>query len=264
MSFWDRIKLALGGPPKPRKAVAPQHLPADPHSAPASEEDAFAQSAAARDAFWSRLGTVETDVLGHLISPTLMGGPAWPTTRQAYRVIRRPTGTVIIATDGLSDPFSENAPGNGFGMELFIETGAIDPEHLGTPGSISGLSKSWAFEVLSHSAGTVADAGGITGQLDQYGALSMELPGVSQSHSIGAQVPAHYVTPDDALGVMLGVPPDFATDVPDMPLSPVRMVAVTVITAAELEAVRAGGAETRKALVAELAARGTHHRSALQ
>jgi hypothetical protein len=48
------------------------------------------------------------------------------------------------------------------------------------------LSRSWAFELLNNAAGTVAEASGILSELDRYGVLSMELPGVSESHAISA------------------------------------------------------------------------------
>lgn len=93
---------------------------------------ALGQSCARRDTYWVSVGMVEQDVLGHLISPDLMGRPAWPTTRQAYRIIRRP-GSIIIATDGMSDPFDDSTrQENDFGMELFIETADILPEHAGS------------------------------------------------------------------------------------------------------------------------------------
>jgi len=40
-------------------------------------------------------------------NPALLGGPKWPALRQAFRVVRRKTGNVILASDGLSDPFDD-------------------------------------------------------------------------------------------------------------------------------------------------------------
>jgi hypothetical protein len=224
---------------------------------------AFWQSCARRNAYWMAVGTLENDMLAHAISPSLRGGPAWPTTRQNYRVIRRP-GTILIATDGMSDPFEPPVTkDNGFGMELFIETADIAPELGGTVGYIWELSRSWAFELLSIAAGSVAQAGGIKSQLKRHGVLSMEFPGVSRSHSIGAQLPARFVTADDCVGILLGVPVvGFPTRIANMPLSPVSIVPVTLITAEELEALRQGGA-ARGALVERLAQSGRHHLSNL-
>lgn len=94
--------------------------------------------------------------------------------------------------------------------------------------------------------------------------LSMELPGVSQSHAIGAQVPQHYVTADDCVGILLGVPVTaFPNRIEDMPLSPIMMVPVTLIEACELQALRDGGTEARRALADTLAQSRRHHLSSL-
>lgn len=200
-------------------------------------------------------------MLGHLISPSFMGGPSWPTTRQAYRVVRR-GNSVILATDGMADPFDEpEMDGNGFGMEMFLETTDILPDHAGRPGSIGGIQKSWAFELLSHFAAQVAKAGGVADTLDSLGALSSESRGVSKSPALSSQVPGHFFTDDDSVGVLIGGPlPDFPARIDDMPLSPVRIVPVVLLTAAELEAIRAGGKEVRLDIVARLAASPSGHR----
>jgi hypothetical protein len=221
-------------------------------------------SAMCLDRHWAAVGVVETDVLSYIISPSFSGGPYWPSTRQAYRVVRR-GDAIILATEGLSDPFDDaEEMGNGFEMELFVETADI-PEHAQGPlGEVDPFKRSWAFELLEHLARTVADAGGITRQLDQYGVLSVELPGFSLSHHMSDQLPALFVTEDDCTGVLLGAPePDFPTRLDDMPLSPVRLVPVVLITAAELDYVRAGGRAARDDLVARLQAAGVGHRSDL-
>lgn len=263
MRVLDWLRRILGGQQSDGSAGKPadESPPDDP---PRRDEEALRQSGARRDAYWAAIGMVETDVLTHLVSPSFTGGPAWPTTRQAYRVIRRPN-TVLIATDGMSDPFVPPvAEGNGFGVELFVETADIAPEHAGKTGEISLLSRSWAFELVSHVAGSVAEAGGILGQLERHGVLSMELPGVSKSHAIGAQLPARFATADDCLGILLGVPvTGFPTRIEGMPLSPVTTVPITLITAEELETLRRGGAAERKALVETLARTGRHHLSSL-
>lgn len=216
------------------------------------------------DRHWRSVGSVEQDVLGHVISPSFLGGPDWPSTRQAYRIVRR-GDSVIIATDGLSDPF-DGAPelGNGFEMELFLETGDLAEGTRGDVGDVTPLMRSWAFDVMRTVAGTVADAGGITHQLENYGVLSVELPGASEAPHLIDQIPRRFVTEDDCVGVLVGGPaPDFATRLEDMPLSPVTLVPVVLITAAELEHVRMGGRKAREALVQQLTAAGHGHRSRL-
>ena len=70
-------------------------------------EDLLEKSAAARKDTWQELGTVEPLVLNDSANPALLGGPKWPALRQAFRVVRRRTGSVILSSDGLSDPFDD-------------------------------------------------------------------------------------------------------------------------------------------------------------
>lgn len=230
----------------------------------AADQAARQASSECLDRHWRSVGSVEQDVLGHVISPSFLGGPDWPSTRQAYRIVRR-GDSVIIATDGLSDPF-DGAPelGNGFEMELFLETGDLAEGTRGEVGDVTPLMRSWALDVMRTVAGTVADAGGITHQLEDYGVLSVELPGASEAPHLSDQIPTRFVTEDDCVGVLVGGPaPDFATRLEDMPLSPVTLVPVVLITAAELEHVRMGGRKAREALVQQLTAAGHGHRSRL-
>lgn len=223
--------------------------------------------AACLDRHWQAVGSCEADVLGFAISPSFMGGPHWPSTRQAYRIVRR-NERIILATEGLSDPFEGvqgDDLGNGFEMELFIETPDIPTHAQGAVGDVAPFVDSWTFELLRCVAGTVADAGGYRSRLERYGVLSLELPGVSQSRAISEQLPAHFVSADDCAGVLIGGPAaDFPTRLDDMPLSPVTLVPVVLITASELDYVRNGGAQAREDLAARLNAAGLGHVSHLQ
>ncbi|WP_434609687.1 hypothetical protein [Pseudomonas sp. R1-7] len=49
------------------------------------------------------------------------------------------------------------------------------------------------MELLEHIAKTVVDAGGITHPLDQYGSLSLELPGISHSYHM-TDLNVHHLT----------------------------------------------------------------------
>ncbi|POA31762.1 MULTISPECIES: suppressor of fused domain protein [unclassified Pseudomonas] len=271
MNFFKKLLVSLKTPLTQDVQPTPQPLelrePVTPGSLTESEvvnQAARQASEACLDRHWGSVGTVERDVLSYIISPSFSVGPYWPSTRQAYRVVRR-GDSVIIATEGLSDPFDDaEGMGNGFEMELFIETADI-PEHARGPlGEVDPFKRSWAFELVEHVAKTVADAGGITHRLEQYGALSLEIPGFSLSHHMSDQLPRLFVTDDDSTGVLLGAPePDFPTQLDDMPLSPVRLVPVVLITASELEYVRSGGREAREDLVVRLKAAGVGHMSSL-
>lgn len=261
MDFFKKL-FGLSRPKVAEQPTAPAPEPAMT-AAEAANQAAREAGCARLDLHWQSVGEVEQDVLGYIISPSLMGGPHWPSTRQAYRVVRR-ANSIVLATDGLSDPFDDvEGGGNGFELELFIESPDF-PEAARTPGDVSPFMRTWAFDVLRTVASTVADAGGIGHQLERYGVLSLELPGVSQSPCMGDEIPAHFISEDDCLGVLVGGPaPDFATHLADMPLSPVTLVPVVLITSAELDYVRAGGGQARNDLVQRLQAAGHGHVSKL-
>lgn len=233
--------------------------------AEAAAERAFQATVRVRNRYWAAIGDVESNVIAYTASPSLTGdGPDWPTLRQAYMVIRRDR-SVILATDGMSDPFTIlEGEGNGFGMELFIETSDIPAELAGEKGRLGPIWQSWAYALLKDVADMVAEAGGYVPRLDRHGVLSMEFSGVRASWAASGQVPDRFITADDSIGALVGEPePDFPTRIDDMPLSPVRMVPVVPITAAELEYVRQGGADARRELAARLAASPSRHRGDL-
>lgn len=256
MGMFDWVRGLFGG--------ANDAVPSSQPATSSEPQGAAVLSQARRDAFWQGVGALESDVLGHLISPGLLGGPRWPTTRQAYRIVRREGGTVLLATDGMSDPFdAEDADRtvNGFECELFLETGDLPPDQLGAPGNIEPLKHSWAFELLTNIAATIAEAEGARAAFDAYGVLSIEVPGVSRSHAIKDAVPARFVTSDDAIGVLVGGPaPDFPERIDDMPLSPVRLLPVVLLTAVELAEIRAGDEETRTVIADRLGQTMNRHR----
>lgn len=231
----------------------------------AEAQRAFEASVRARDRYWGAIGEVDPDVIAHIVSPSLTGdGPDWPTTRQAYQIIRR-DGSVILATDGMSDPFEIlEGEGNGFGMELFLETSDIPAEMAGKSEDPGPIMESWAFVLLKQTAITVADSGGCVPALEKFGVLSLEFPGIRSSWPVSEQLPDRFITDDDCIGALIGAPdPDFPARIDDMPLSPVRIVPVVAITAAELEYVRQGGGPARRELAARLAASPSGHRADL-
>jgi hypothetical protein len=215
----------------------------------------FELSVEARDKFWKAIGSVDPYVMANMISPNLTGGAKWPTTRQAYLIIRRGPA-VILATDGMSDPFEDpDNKANGFGMELFIETNDLKLADQPTDPDYERVRKSWAFELLTETGKLIADSGGLLPMLDKFGVISTEFPGVSQSHSIKDQVPARFITGEDTIGILIGQPaPDFGTDMAGTPLSKVRAVPIVLLTAEELNYIRKGGEAARKEIAEKLAA----------
>jgi hypothetical protein len=220
-------------------------------AADAVVDAAVDEAVAARQAVWARLGDVDADVLGPAIDPAFLGGPEWPAARQAFLRVRRP-GSVVLASDGLSDPHMEPElvePGlSGFGVEVFLET--TDPAVAGEGiGSVVGT---WAFHLLYEMAQNVAYMGDVAERLERLGIVSMEL----QDFSIGEG----WDTADGSVGVLLGVPADGLPASVDTGEGTAQLVAVTLLRPAELAHVSTGRAESRAEVAERLAAAGVHHR----
>ncbi len=212
----------------------------------AVEEDdpRWEQWAEARNAYWNGIGTLDDQVVAHLVSPEFMGAPPWPTTRQSY-VITRTDDTVILATDGMTDPFRDDSgPANGFGAEVYLESPALVGANFNT------IAGSWELGALQNFAANVADLGGITGHLEQYGVVSMELPAPEG-------IPEHLVTPQGTVGILIGMDaPDRSAEVALAPGEEIRMIPITLITPAETAYIVSGGGAARGELVEKLAEAG--------
>lgn len=259
MGVLEFLKTLFG---KSTAAVSPSAQTAPLNDDAGSE--AAAETYAKRDHHWATIGRVEPDVIAFMINPQFRGEPAWPGTRQAYRVIRRPH-SVILASDGLSDPFDDgDGTRNGYEMELFIETADVPNGMSGLDGNVAALGGSWAFIILKHVCAQIAEAGGVMDRLERLQALSMELPGVSEEPALLQQLPKEFISDDDCVGILIGAPkPDFPALIPNMPLSPVLLVPIVLLTAAELDVVRGAGAAGRNTVVAKLISAGSGHISRL-
>lgn len=211
----------------------------------AIDDPRYEAFAAARTQTWSAIGKVDDDVITYLVSPQFGGGPAWPTTRQSYRVVR-PAGSLIIASDGLSDLFvgtGSDAP--GFGCEVYIEC----PDLAGA--AFEELKRSWQFQLIENFAQNVAEFGGIEGPLARYGLLSMELPAPDTA-------PKRWVGPRGTVGALIGM------TVTGRPArcrlaesTTIRLVALTLLLPDETEHVIKGGNAARGEIAAILIATGT-------
>ena len=216
----------------------------------AETETIATKTHAALEAAWSRWGTLERDVIAHMINPSFMGGPRWPGMRQAYRVALA-GNAVLIASDGLADPFDAGhgpADTNGLGLELFaVTTDAI--ARAGVGDQVTRFGATWLHDLVFQCAHLAADHGGLAALLDELGALTSEIHDVK----IPASHVARFVNAEGRVGVLLA--PGFAKIPPRIagPLGPIRLVHVQLLTLDELAAVVAGGEPVRKRLVAELA-----------
>lgn len=211
-----------------------------------ADEAFLEQTYAARDRYVRSLGQVSPDVLAPLVNPSFMGGPAWPDLRQAWRVIRRGSNTIVIS-DGLSDPFSDDPePNVGFGLEILGETSDAVPEQV---------QASWLFMLVYHVSQQCAAHGGVRELIDELGLLSLELPSEDGLEVIAG---AHGKT-----GVLLGAAPDDYAAEFDLPGGSVKVVTAKLLFPSELEYAAAQGGPAREELARRFAADGTHHRSSL-
>lgn len=118
-------------------------------------DPAYQKTYDALQAYWEKVGTVEPNVISYIVNPMFLGSPPRPGGRQAFKVIRT-TESLIIASDGLSDPFEEDKceQRNGFEMEFFIEMKGqqnID---------FNDIQSSVAFALIEQTARQVAEWGG--------------------------------------------------------------------------------------------------------
>lgn len=206
----------------------------------------IAQGHAKLGDYWSAIGPSDPDFISYLVNPMFQGKPAWPNTRQAYRVVR-PPGSLIIASDGLSDPFvgTDMADAQGFGCEVYIET----PQFAGA--DFATLRDSWAFALIENFAMNVANWGGVSHQIEKYGVISTEF-------DMRGVLPDSALTEDGSAGFLVNLQPPGRAARIDMPFGPVDIIALTLLTPAELEALRAGGADARHKLAATRAGAEGH------
>ncbi|KAL4859146.1 hypothetical protein ACK3TF_000915 [Chlorella vulgaris] len=219
----------------------------------ATVEELVEQSSAARERVWRSLGSLEPFALGQSPSSSAaMAGPKWPAVRQNFRVIHRPSGNVMIVSDGLSDPFDDIHEGennvNGFGLEFFIETPAAE---IGT--SLTDIKKSWQFQLLYTVSQLAAGHGGISSIIDDMQLLSTEAEGVNEA--IPEERRKALVNRAGRVGALLGLTDtragaaDYVPErIDGMPLTEVRFVNIKLITLAELKLITDRGAEGRRKL----------------
>lgn len=215
------------------------------------DDPRIAETHRAIAAYWDAIGPSDSDVISYLINPMFQGKPEWPNTRQAYRVVR-PEGALIIASDGLADPFvgTDDESASGFGMEVYLET----PDLVGA--GFEDIRASWAFALIEAFAMNVADWGGIAPQLRQHGVMSTELPGLDD-------LPGDWASPTGAAGLLINASSEGRAPSLAAPLGPVLMTPVTLLRPDELAFVAEGGAAARAELTKRLASRGWAHRSSL-
>lgn len=208
----------------------------------------LATACAARDAFYATLGEVDADVLAPLVNPAFMGGPRWPSLRQAWRVIRR-ADSILIASDGLSDPFEDDD-------DVFVPRGHLLEVCIEAPLSAfdgGAVQASWLFDVIYQVSQNVADHGSIDLLVQRHGSVSMALE--------VQDAPKGLEEENGQVGVLLAqgtatIPPSLGT-----PHGAVMLLTATVLQPAEMAHIgeAADKAQSRRDLAAALAASPTGH-----
>ena len=198
----------------------------------------------ARDAYLRELGAVDDFVLAPLMNPAFMGGPAWPSLRQAWRVVRNGPRTIIVS-DGLSDPFEDQPePNAGFGLEFLGETADALPAQLGT---------SWLFDIVYGVSQQAAAHGGFREFIDELGLLSTEVGAPGELKALAG--------PKGSVGVLLGLRPSVGRAEWDLPGGLVKVVTVKLLQPPELAYIIENGEAGRERLRELFAADGSHHLS---
>ncbi|MCA1859473.1 hypothetical protein LE191_05070 [Janthinobacterium sp. HSC-3S05] len=213
----------------------------------------LATACAARDAFYATLGAIDADVLAPLVNPAFMGGPRWPSLRQAWRVIRRPD-SILIASDGLSDPFEDDD-------DVFVPRGHLLEVCIEAPLSAfdgDPVQASWLFDLIYQVSQNVADHGSIDLLVQRHGSVSMVLDLQDAPNGLEDE--------NEQVGVLLAqgaatIPPSFAT-----PYGEVMLLSLTVLQPAELAYISDADdkAQSRRDLAAAIAASPTGHLSVAQ
>lgn len=217
-------------------------------------EEHFDQSAQLRANHWKSIGNLHTDVITHLINPAFMGGPAWPSTRQAFVIVDTPSGT-ILSSDGLSDPYNDfdenpdNQAYNGIGCEFYI---ACD-ENLG---DFDAIKSSWQFSVVYQAAQLAAGNPNIASIIEEHQYVSTEL--------YHCTVPDSFLNEHGRAGVLLGLKSKQVPAQLELSLETIRLVNVTLLTKAELDYITEKGGEARMEIARKLEALPTAGKSFLE
>jgi hypothetical protein len=208
------------------------------------------KNATLRETFWNAVGKLDSDVLAFLINPAFQGMPSWPDLHQAYRRILTES-TMILATDGLSDEFSDSKrPNNGYGIELYIEID--DKSYFGK--EMSHIKKEWFMDLLVQAAMNAANMGVFRSQYEQYGVFSMEFTGM--------KIPEAYSS-NGRVGVLIGMQSRSTPQKAALVGDDIYLLSLTLLTSRELDYIVETGRTGRMEVVAKLKQNGNFNISSV-
>lgn len=244
MAWWSKIF----GPGRKAEATEPAGgaVPARP-TVIRPDDPRISEGREARLRHWKRLGQPDQELVTYVADPGPASTAGWPAARQAYHITRR-FDSLVLSTDGLSDPFvGRAAEDSGYGVEAFLEIPRAQEMET------AFLRESWAFAVLEIVAQNIAGFGGILDRLARDGVVHMAVPLLVS--------PAPGWTDDLGFtGVLIGIPAPRAGATVDLPLGPARYLAVTLLRPEE-SLFAARGAENRTRIASLLDAIGNGHLS---
>ena len=252
MRFFDWVRSLLARSTLGTRISADNTTGPDPNLRD-PDDPAYQQTHDALQSYWEKVGQVDPIVISYIVNPMFLGSSPWPGGKQVFRIIRA-AESLIIASDGLSAPFEEdkNILQNGFQMEVFIEIKGQQAMEL------DDIKSSAAFALIEEAARQVADWGGISEILDEFHLASSEIPVSSDA------IPERFLTSDGRVGVIFGMVAEGRPKiVPNTPLSPVRMVPVTVLLPSEVQEA-ADGTEQRDRIAKRLIDAGYRHFSCFE
>lgn len=199
----------------------------------------------ARHAAIKKLLGSEVAALTSLMGP-MSDGPEWP-AGAAWLAAKHGANACIIS-DGLSDPWVErDKPETGLGIEVFVET----PDTvIAAEAPLPALADTWLFPMLAEVSHTLAGYHRLSEKLLNGEILSLEF-------NID-----HIKDGRGRVGALLSQPRHWSTDLP-MPGGAIKLIAVTVLTPAELSFLRGKGEAGRLELADKLYAAGLTHLSLL-
>ncbi|WP_129140776.1 hypothetical protein [Modicisalibacter coralii] len=194
----------------------------------------------ARELVLASLGDLDSDVIAPFVNPAFMGGPAWPSLRQSWRVIRKP-GSTIVVSDGLSDPFEDEKVPLGYRVEVCAEAPETYPD----------IRSSWLFGIVYQVSQLVAHHGNVHEMLEnKYNTLSTVV-------SVDG-LPEEWKNEDGKVGVLLGFPnKNFPSHI-QLPEGSVRILVIKLLHPRELRFIEADEDMEKQRNILVAAFKGNH------
>ncbi|WP_445371586.1 hypothetical protein ACH518_01400 [Methylomonas sp. HW2-6] len=197
----------------------------------------------ARHAALGRLFESDLASLTSLMGP-MSDGPEWP-AGAAWLAARHGANACVIS-DGLSDPWVERyRPETGLGLEVFVES---PDSGIRNDKPLNALADSWLFPLTAEVSHTLAGHPVLCEKLVSGEPLSLEF-------NID-----HIKDGRGRIGALLSQVP---TGTAILPGGQISLIAITLLTGAELSYLRGKGAAARRELMDGLITAGSGHLSLL-